>query len=57
MGHVDWADVAAGLHALAGAYRAVGGYSAASGYLEQGLRAYEEALETYPKGAKEGGQP
>lgn len=44
MGHVDWADVAAGLHALARSYQHVGGYIGARDYLEKGLEAYENAL-------------
>ena len=47
MGWVDWADVAAGLHALAEAYRSCGGYISCRDYLEQGLRAYEEALVSF----------
>lgn len=48
MGHTDWADVAAGLHALAASLRAVGGYTACRDYLEQGLAAYDSALEAGP---------
>jgi aspartate aminotransferase-like enzyme len=44
MGWVDWADLAAGLHALAGALRACNGYTAASDYLESSLSAYQAAL-------------
>ncbi len=47
MGWVDWADVAAGLHAFAEAYRSCGGYISSRDYLEQGLRAYEEALVSF----------
>jgi len=45
MGHVDWADLAAGLHALARSYQRCGGYVGGRDYLEKGLAAYEEALE------------
>ena len=45
MGHVDWSDVLAGLHALKMGLTQAGGYSAARSYLEDALRAYEEALE------------
>jgi aspartate aminotransferase-like enzyme len=44
MGWVDWADLAAGLHALAGALRACNAYSAARDYLESALSAYRAAL-------------
>jgi glycerophosphoryl diester phosphodiesterase len=44
MGRVDWADLAAGLHALAEALRACNGYSAARDYLENSLAAYRAAL-------------
>ncbi|UZP65800.1 alanine--glyoxylate aminotransferase family protein [Desulfovibrio mangrovi] len=47
MGWVDWADLAAGLHALAEAFRACGGYIGSRDYLEKGLQAYHEALLTY----------
>ncbi|SIO09407.1 pyridoxal-phosphate-dependent aminotransferase family protein [Halodesulfovibrio marinisediminis] len=43
MGWVDWADLAAGLHALAEGCKACGG-EIASGYLEKGLTAYHSAL-------------
>ena len=48
MGWVDWADLAAGLHALAHSLRAVGGYSAGRDYLEQALAAYHAALALPP---------
>lgn len=49
MGWVDWADIAAGLHALASAYTALGGHIGSRDYLEQALTAYENALvEGYP---------
>jgi aspartate aminotransferase-like enzyme len=44
MGHVDWADVAAGVQALARSYQRCGGYIGCRDYLEQGLAAYENAL-------------
>ncbi len=44
MGWVDWADLVAGLHALAESFRACGGYIGSHDYLEKGLHAYEEAL-------------
>jgi len=44
MGWVDWADLAAGLHALAEALRACNGYTAAREYLESALSAYRAAL-------------
>ncbi len=46
MGWVDWADLAAGLHAVAESFRVCGGYIGARDYLEQGLQAYHEALDT-----------
>ncbi len=45
MGWVDFADVSAGLYALAHSLKAVGGYSAAKSYLEQALAAYSMALD------------
>jgi aspartate aminotransferase-like enzyme len=49
MGWVDWADIAAGLHALAGSFSALGGHTGTRDYLEQALAAYENALrEAYP---------
>ncbi|GAB6177241.1 alanine--glyoxylate aminotransferase family protein [Desulfobaculum senezii] len=44
MGHVDYGDVLAGLHALASALEACGGYTASRDYMEQGMRAYEAAM-------------
>ena len=44
MGHVDWSDLLAGLHALRQAYVACGGYSGCTDYMEQSTRAYEAAL-------------
>ncbi len=49
MGHVDWSDVLAGLHALRQGLHGAGGYSAARTYLEDAVLAYEAALaEGYP---------
>lgn len=48
MGWVDWSDVTAGLYALNRCLASVGGYSGARDYLEQGLDAYERALEVTP---------
>jgi hypothetical protein len=50
MGWVDWADLAAGLHALAEALRACNGYTAARDYLESSLSAYRAALAGPPGG-------
>lgn len=47
MGWVDWADLVAGLHALAESFRACGGYIGSRDYLEKGLQAYHEALLSY----------
>jgi aspartate aminotransferase-like enzyme len=44
MGHVDWADVLAGLHALRVGLMAAGGYCASRDFLEDAVRAYDEAL-------------
>jgi len=50
MGWVDYADLAAGMHALAGSFTAVGGHLGCRNYLEQGLDAYWAALEQgYPR--------
>lgn len=48
MGWLDWADIAAGLHALAKSLAQVGGYSASRDYLEQALAAYHAALDVLP---------
>lgn len=49
MGWVDWADLAAGLYALAGSFTAMGGHSGTRDYLEQALAAYWQALDNgYP---------
>ncbi len=45
MGWVDWADVSAGLYALAACIKEVGGYFASRDYLEEALCAYENALQ------------
>ena len=45
MGHVDWSDVLAGLHALKTGLAAAGGYSAARTYMEDAVHAYEQALD------------
>ncbi|MFV0421903.1 pyridoxal-phosphate-dependent aminotransferase family protein [Oleidesulfovibrio sp.] len=47
MGWLDWADIAAGLHAIAESFRACGGYIGCRDYLEQALHAYHEALSSY----------
>lgn len=44
MGHVDWCDVLAGLHALRQGLCAAGGYSASRTYMEDAVGAYEDAL-------------
>lgn len=48
MGYVDWADVVAGLHALAASIRHCGGHVSGRNALETGLMAYERALEAWP---------
>lgn len=48
MGWLDWADIAAGLHALARAVSEAGGYTASRDYLEQSLAAYHAALDVTP---------
>lgn len=45
MGHVDFADVLAGIYALRQALKACGGHSSSRDYLETGLTAYEQALD------------
>ena len=45
MGWLDYGDLAAGLHALAGSYAACGGFLGSRNYLEQALDAYWDALE------------
>lgn len=44
MGHVDFADILAGLYALRQALKSCGGHSGSRDYLEIGLAAYEQAL-------------
>lgn len=44
MGWVDYADVAAGLYALAASYRNMGGHIGCRDYLEQAYEAYERAF-------------
>ena len=44
MGHVDWSDVLAGLHALREGLHAAGGYCASRTYMEDAVGAYEDAL-------------
>ena len=48
MGWVDWADVAAGLHALAMSIRACDGFVNARDFLEVALNAYEQGLQVTP---------
>ena len=48
MGWTDWADIAAGLHAIVDALRKTGGYTASRDYLEQALEAYSKALLVEP---------
>lgn len=48
MGWLDWADLAAGLHALAEGFRACGGYIGARDALEQALAAYQAGLAVSP---------
>lgn len=48
MGWVDWADVAAGLHALERGLTEAGGFCGARDYLEQALAAYRAALAGRP---------
>ena len=52
MGHVDWSDVLAGLHALKTGLVGAGGYCAARTYMEDAVHAYEEALEEGFPGAQ-----
>jgi aspartate aminotransferase-like enzyme len=50
MGHVDWSDVLAGLHALRAGLLAAGGYCTARTYMEDAVQAYEAALrDGYPE--------
>jgi aspartate aminotransferase-like enzyme len=45
MGYVDYADLAAGLHAFVRSFEACGGYLGCRNYLEQALDAYWRALD------------
>lgn len=45
MGHVDFADILAGLYALRQGLLDCGGHSASRSYLEEGLTAYQRALD------------
>ncbi|MDR1359450.1 MAG: alanine--glyoxylate aminotransferase family protein [Deltaproteobacteria bacterium] len=45
MGWLDYADLLAGLHALAGSFTFCGGYSGGRNYLEQAMEAYWAALD------------
>ncbi len=44
MGHVDWADLLAGLYAFRSALIRQGGFSGARDYLEQAMAAYQEVM-------------
>lgn len=48
MGWVDWADVLAGIHALAASLQEAGGHNGSRDYLERGLAAYHAALDVAP---------
>ncbi|MDR2076920.1 MAG: alanine--glyoxylate aminotransferase family protein [Desulfovibrio sp.] len=48
MGWLDYADLLAALHALAGSFRFCGGYCGGRNYLEQALDAYWTALDEGP---------
>jgi aspartate aminotransferase-like enzyme len=48
MGHVDWADVTAGLFALNQGIKEAGGFCGARDYLEQSLAAWRAALTVAP---------
>lgn len=45
MGWLDYGDLAAGIHALAGSYAACGGHVGSRTYMEQALAAYWDALD------------
>jgi aspartate aminotransferase-like enzyme len=45
MGWIDWGDLSAGLHALAGSCKSLGAAINSAGYLEQALAAYWQAWE------------
>jgi aspartate aminotransferase-like enzyme len=50
MGWLDYADLAAGIHALAGSFTACGGHLGCRNYLDQALDAYWQAVDQgYPK--------
>jgi aspartate aminotransferase-like enzyme len=50
MGWLDYADLAAGIHALAGSFTYCGGHLGSRNYLEQALNAYWQALDQgYPQ--------
>ncbi len=51
MGWLDYADLAAGIHALAASYTACGGHVGCRNYLEQALDAYWAALDSGPAAA------
>jgi aspartate aminotransferase-like enzyme len=51
MGWLDYSDLLAGLHALAGSFIFCGGYLGAGNYLEQALDAYWTALDEGPPAA------
>lgn len=46
MGWVDYADIMAGLHALAESYKACGGFLGSRNYLEQAMAAYWQAMDS-----------
>lgn len=48
MGWVDWSDLLGGLYALNQSLKDVGGYCASRDYLEQGMAAYQAALQGQP---------
>ncbi len=54
MGWVDYADMAAGLYALAGSFTACGGYLGSRNYLEHALNTYFTAYEQGPPKAGAG---
>ena len=49
MGHVDFADLLAGLYALRKSYLSCGGFSGSENYLEVALEAYEQALGNFKR--------
>lgn len=52
MGWVDWADLAAGIQAVARAFEVCGGHVSCRDYLERGLLAYERALDAWDAGRR-----